>query len=207
MGWGDGAIDPIILNLSTNCGVSLTHRPIYSGNKPPLSNAYKAWWGPVPVWKRKVSCFCWDSSSDYQACSLTTIPNAICRVQRIFIALWSPHDIPMQAQWGGGVMAPTKQQPQWVVGGQHRALAALVRGGIRYLCREAGLPSRTSAWARKNSPPPEFDQGAVRPVESRYADWYMPAACFETRQTDFPVGIKLMSFKVTCVHWKTDVPL
>jgi hypothetical protein len=76
----------------------------------------------------------------------------------------------MQVQWAGGDMAPTKQQARWVVGGQHCALAALVRVGILYPCTEAGLTSRTSAWARKNSHPPEFDPGTVHSVESRYAD-------------------------------------
>jgi len=104
-------------------------------------------------------------------------------------------------------MAPTKYHPRWVVGGQHRALAALVRGGIPYLCIEVGLASRTSAWAQKNLPPPEFNPGTVHLVESRLCRLTHVGRLFETRHTDFPVGIKLLSFKITCVLWKTDVPL
>lgn len=94
----------------------------------------------------------------------------------------------------------------WVVGGQHRALAALFRGGIRYPFREAGLASRTCMGTDKlvSTKVQTRDRPSCRKSLCRLTH---VGRLFETRHTDFPVGIKLLSFKITCVHWKTDVPL
>jgi len=178
---GDWAIDPIILNLGINCVVSLTHRPLYSGKR---TTVVQCVWGLVGPWasvEEEGALLCWDSSLDYQACSLFTISNAICRVQRIFIALlvtpWHIHaDTVGRRRYGSSQIASSLGGGWWAVS---TAPWPLYSGeGSGTLLERLGW-HHERAWAQINSSPPKFKPGTVHLVESRYADWHMSVACLK----------------------------
>ena len=62
------------------------------------------------------------------------------------------------------------------VGGQRHAPAALPRGNTQYqLHRRPVGPQGRSGRVRKISPPPGFDPLTVRPLASRYTEYFIPA--------------------------------
>jgi hypothetical protein len=75
--------------------------------------------------------------------------------------------MPMQAQIGGGSLAPTYSPPTT------RPLYAREKVPARTV-QEAGWASGSVWTSRKISPPPAVDPRTVQPVASRYTNSYAP---------------------------------
>ena len=91
----------------------------------------------------------------------------------------SSHDIPLQAQREGRVIAPTHSQAstskKWVVSTMPSPLYLPERSGTHCTGGWVGLWGR-SGWGQKVLPPLGFSLQAVQSISSHYADRAIPVA-------------------------------
>ena len=84
------------------------------------------------------------------------------------------HDVPVQAQRGGGGVAPTHSHPRYKkwMGGQHHVPAALPQGKNRHtLCRKLGGPRGLFGGVQKIAPLSGTKARTVQPVSCRHTEY------------------------------------